>query len=151
MQTNNFIEVDQHDDQQRGWKESIQSIAIDQQYSLLVDKLRSLIAKILGLAPTMRIELRQGLKELGMDSITSMEMRSQLEKVLETALPATLLFDYPTLETLANYLGKTVFAFADAESNITEDLLLDDDLSAFLLDIEQIADSDIEEQLACTK
>ena len=43
-----------------------------------------------------------------MDSLSSMEFRNQLVKTLGCALPATVAFDYPTLEDLARHLRERV-------------------------------------------
>jgi acyl carrier protein len=44
------------------------------------------------------------LKEAGLDSLMAVELRNVLTRSLGTSLPATLLFDYPSLDALANYL-----------------------------------------------
>jgi acyl transferase domain-containing protein/acyl carrier protein len=46
----------------------------------------------------------QGLFDLGMDSLMSVELRSRLEKSLELKLPATLTFNYPSVRAIAGYL-----------------------------------------------
>jgi acyl carrier protein len=44
------------------------------------------------------------LKEVGLDSLMAVELRNVLTRSLATSLPATLLFDYPSLDTLAAFL-----------------------------------------------
>ncbi|SLM33099.1 putative Beta-ketoacyl synthase [Desulfamplus magnetovallimortis] len=41
--------------------------------------------------------------DIGIDSLMALEMKNQLQRHLETPLSATLLFDYPTIETLTTY------------------------------------------------
>jgi myxalamid-type polyketide synthase MxaB len=53
---------------------------------------------------------QQGFTELGIDSLTSIELRNSLQSAPKRSLPATLLFDYPTLATLAEYLINIVFS-----------------------------------------
>jgi hypothetical protein len=45
------------------------------------------------------------LKEVGLDSLLAVELRNQLARLGGTPLPATLAFDHPTLDALADYLA----------------------------------------------
>jgi SAM-dependent methyltransferase/NAD(P)-dependent dehydrogenase (short-subunit alcohol dehydrogenase family)/acyl carrier protein len=51
-----------------------------------------------------------GFSELGMDSLLSIEFRRRLEKELRRSLPSTIAFEYPTVETLAEYLVGEYFS-----------------------------------------
>jgi NAD(P)-dependent dehydrogenase (short-subunit alcohol dehydrogenase family)/acyl carrier protein len=44
------------------------------------------------------------LSDLGMDSLLAIDLRNSLANALERQLPSTLLFDYPTINTLMAYL-----------------------------------------------
>jgi acyl carrier protein len=55
---------------------------------------------------------RERFFDIGMDSLTALEFRNRLESDLETALPATLAFDYPTLEALGNHLAESLLPTA---------------------------------------
>jgi hypothetical protein len=52
-----------------------------------------------------------------------MELRNQLQSELKCALPATLAFDYGTIESLTDYLLQSVpeWAHAPADTDIAED------------------------------
>lgn len=71
----------------------------------LTSHVRELVAKTLGLKEAGTIELRQRLFDLGLDSLMAIELRSYLQRSLGCNLRSTLLFDYPTLEALVNYLA----------------------------------------------
>jgi acyl transferase domain-containing protein/acyl-CoA synthetase (AMP-forming)/AMP-acid ligase II/acyl carrier protein len=135
-----------------GWLQTLEATPSEQQYLLLIEHLRSVIASILGLTSPRSIELRQGLSDLGLDSIMSIEVRGRLEAELESSLPATLLFDYPTLETLADYLAYNVLALSETKPNSEvsheQALFLDDDLSDLLADLDDISDTDIQQHLS---
>jgi acyl carrier protein len=47
-----------------------------------------------------------GFSGLGMDSLTSLELRNRLEKILGLKLPVTLLFDHPSPRRLAEFLAE---------------------------------------------
>ena len=44
-----------------------------------------------------------------MDSLKAVELRNSLAVAVGRSLPASLLFDYPSIEALANYLVKELF------------------------------------------
>ncbi len=83
---------------------------------LLVSTIHEEVIRVLGLRATTVINPRQPLSELGLDSLMAVELRNALILMLDTNLPATLLFDYPTSDTLADYLIKHVPALAQAEA-----------------------------------
>ncbi len=47
---------------------------------------------------------------MGMDSLTSIQLRRALEAVFERPLPATLTFNFPTMATLTAFLANELFA-----------------------------------------
>jgi acyl carrier protein len=82
------------------------------------------------------------LKELGLDSLMAVELRNHLARFAGTALPATLAFDYPTLDALADRLG-VLWSLgtmgASAKASMTS---IEDD------DLEDLSDEDVEALLA---
>lgn len=50
------------------------------------------------------VDAIQPLTAAGLDSLGAVELRNSLEGELRITLPATLLFDYPTVHDLAAYL-----------------------------------------------
>ena len=66
--------------------------------------LRARVATILGRPDPDDIRLTQGFFALGLDSLTSLELRNSLQKELQRSFPSTLAFDYGTIEALSAYL-----------------------------------------------
>ena len=76
--------------------------------TVFMDQLERQAVRVLGLPPGKRIEPLRPLKEIGLDSLMAVELRNALNSLLEIPLPATLLFDYPSLQDLARYLAKRI-------------------------------------------
>jgi acyl carrier protein len=64
--------------------------------------------RTLGLAPDFPLDPRQGLRDIGLDSLMAVELRNALQQIAARPLPSTLLFDYPTAEGLSAYLLEVV-------------------------------------------
>lgn len=70
--------------------------------------------RALGVDPARPLDPRTPLGDLGLDSLLAVELRNTLGRALGRSLPATLLFDYPSVETLTEYLLTEVFEFGAA-------------------------------------
>ena len=71
---------------------------------LLLAHVQRLAVRVLGVAPDAAIDPMRPLREMGLDSLMAVELRNVLARDIETRLPATLLFDHPTLDGLTDYL-----------------------------------------------
>ncbi|MBC6445973.1 type I polyketide synthase [Actinokineospora xionganensis] len=62
------------------------------------------------------IDIRRPLGEIGLDSVMTLSIRRRLEKRFRLALPATLLWNHPTVLGIAGYLASQLVPVVEAES-----------------------------------
>jgi acyl carrier protein len=70
----------------------------------LQQMLRDTLAAVLGYGASVELGPREKYFDLGMDSLLSVEFRNRLQQSFAIRLPATLAFDYPTIEALAEHV-----------------------------------------------
>jgi acyl transferase domain-containing protein/NADPH:quinone reductase-like Zn-dependent oxidoreductase len=81
----------------------------DDQRELLLAQVTAQVAKVIG-GTGAAIDSLQALSDLGVDSLMAVELRNRLGAMVAAArpLPATLVFDHPTVSAIADYLAREV-------------------------------------------
>ena len=101
--------------------QQIQQARVDERQELLMSFIHKHVARVLGVGPSQPIDPHQGFFDMGMDSLTSVELRRRLEVSLGETLPTTVAFNYPTIAALTEYVATHVLALEHfAESSVAE-------------------------------
>jgi len=88
--------------------------------SILLTHIRQQVLEILGLDPSYPFKSQQRLFEAGFNSIAAVQLINQLQSSLGHPLPATLVFDYPTIEALSDYLAGEVLVMDALDTSFPE-------------------------------
>ncbi|MFI9503680.1 type I polyketide synthase [Nocardia sp. NPDC052566] len=87
-----------------GWRQRLRGLAESEQRDLVGELVRAQVARGLGHDAGHVFDTERPLRELGFDSLTTVEVRNQLAAVTGLALPASLLFDHSTIAALGAHL-----------------------------------------------
>jgi NADP-dependent 3-hydroxy acid dehydrogenase YdfG/acyl carrier protein len=133
---------DKPPEQQSEFLKQIEALPVKSRREFLEKHIRSRIAKVLGLTSSEDIESSQSLFEIGMDSLMAVELKNSLETELGRSLRSTLVFDYPTVEALADYLTGSVLSADESATSVKENAK--DIQSEILSEIEQLSEDKLE-------
>ena len=114
-----------------------------QRHRFLLDFVRSEIALVLGLPGPGAVPADRPLQELGLDSLMALELRNRFTGASGLRLPATVLFNHPTPEKLAELLHHELMPETPAEEAAHDpiDAMSADELIAMVLGKESIHES----------
>ncbi|MFM2315400.1 MAG: hypothetical protein RLZZ04_4678, partial [Cyanobacteriota bacterium] len=110
----------------------------EQRESLLITQISQQVASILGIKDLSEIDLASGFSELGLDSLGSVELRNKLQSSYSLKLSQTVIFDYPNIAALTDYLSSLLF---NPEASKKE---RDAEIDDHSLDIENLSESEAE-------
>lgn len=131
----------------------------DRRSAALLDFVREQAARVLAVGVD-EIGDRVPLSELGLDSLMAVELRNLLGAAVDSSntIPATLVFDYPTVEAVAGFLSDEAFGDLDGappvSSPVTEPVAESKSVSggslvaSLLDDLDDLSDDEIDARLA---
>jgi surfactin synthase thioesterase subunit len=83
------------------WGQEVARLSPPQRLEAALETVRAEVARVLSLAGPQAVAADRPLMELGLDSLTAMQLRNALCKRVDEALPATLAFTSPTCAAIA--------------------------------------------------
>ena len=75
-------------------------------------------ALVLGMNGPDTIEPGRTFRDIGLDSLTSVELRNRLDTATGLRLPATVVFDYPSPQALGDFIGQELGGVPEADSTV---------------------------------
>jgi malonyl CoA-acyl carrier protein transacylase/acyl carrier protein len=104
--------------------------------SMLRGLLEEEAARLLKLSSVQLIDPGQPLRDLGLDSLVSLEFRNSIAMALSVELPPTLLYNYPTIDLLTEHLldalSGAAAPVAESEPRADPDDMSEEDLARLL-------------------
>jgi acyl transferase domain-containing protein len=138
--THQQLERDQGLKFQAEFLHQLQAAPVERQKEMLLAHVREQIVSVLGLDPTQPLKAQQRLFAVGVDSLLATQLRHRLQMSLGAPLPATLIFYYPTIESLADYLSREVLHLKGAMEPSSER-----QEGLYRLDVEAASRSEVQE------
>ncbi|MGA8115537.1 MAG: SDR family NAD(P)-dependent oxidoreductase, partial [Actinocatenispora sp.] len=104
---------------------------------VVLDVVRARAAEVLGHGRVAEVPADRAFRDLGFDSLTALEFRNALGAAAGLSLPATVVFDYPTPEALADHLLTQLAGPQDGQLQVLAEL---DKIDATISEISLDAD-----------
>ncbi|WP_329101680.1 SDR family NAD(P)-dependent oxidoreductase [Micromonospora sp. NBC_01699] len=95
-------------------------LTADQRVRALTDLVRAHAAAVLGHGRAEQIPADRGFVDLGFDSLAALELRGRLAAATGLRLPPMLMFDYPTLDAVAEHLRGELFGHQAPATDLSE-------------------------------
>jgi acyl transferase domain-containing protein/NAD(P)-dependent dehydrogenase (short-subunit alcohol dehydrogenase family) len=109
----------------------------------ILEHVQELAAKVLGVSTAAHIDPARPLNEIGLDSLMAVELRNAIAASAGRSLPATLVFDYPTADAIARFLGQEVFAGVPAQVSVPQ-AQIDDAANQLIASVVSLSETEIE-------
>ena len=105
-------------DAAQSWRERLAVLEDEKATEQLELMVRQCVAGVLGHASADAIAPDRPFEEFGFDSLSAVELRNQLGRIVEIDLPATLVFDYPNVRAVARHIFKELSDEAVSEADV---------------------------------
>ena len=106
-----LVSVPAYAENSSNYKQHLLAAIPKQREYLLKEQISQQLGDILGIKDLDKIDLASGFAELGLDSLGSVELRNKLQYSYNLKLSLTVIFDYPNITALTNYLSSLLFNY----------------------------------------
>jgi acyl carrier protein len=113
-------------------------------HSLLIRHIQSEAAKVMKLEPSQLPDPQKGFFDMGMDSLMAVELKNCLDASLGCSLPATVVFESPTIKDLAEYIAMNVLSWNPSTTDNEKLPQGEQELSKALSEVKQLAEDEVE-------
>ncbi|WP_373182466.1 acyl carrier protein, partial [Mycobacterium marinum] len=100
---------------------ALRNCAPERRHDMLHDQVAMLAANVMGLHAGESLDPSTGFFQLGMDSLMSVTLQRALSDSLGEFLPPSVVFDYPTVYSLTDYLA-TILPELETDDESTADV-----------------------------
>jgi acyl carrier protein len=107
-------------------RKKLAQVPASEQHEVLQEHIRHLISRVSGIEPSELRDGRQPLNEVGIDSNMALEITNYLSQTTGYTLPATLLFNYPSIIAIADHLGDVLIDASGESEAVAEGLTSDE-------------------------
>ncbi|GAA6619605.1 type I polyketide synthase [Scytonema sp. NUACC26] len=140
--TENRVETTLSSMPQSGILQKLQVAAPSDRLSLLTTHIQEEVAKVLGLAPSQLPDPKQNFFDMGMDSLIAVELKNNLQSNLGQFLPSTLVFNYPNINAVVQYLSQDVLSL-ETSAQTSQNLQETQESTTFLEELKQLSESEV--------
>jgi len=127
--------------------QTLKEAPMEQRWNFLFDHVSTEIKRVIGMDANKMIGADQPLRDFGMDSLMAVEFKNIMESSLKHPLPATLIFNYPTLESLTQFLADQVLGVEFSRQEVKAKRENMDTEKSMIEEVELLSDQEAEEAL----
>ncbi|WP_157126410.1 type I polyketide synthase, partial [Nocardia mikamii] len=111
----------------RAFLDTLAGLSEGDRHAVVLDVVRSVAAGVLGHVSVDGVEPGRAFSQLGFDSLGAVEFRNRLSVATGLKLPATLIFDYPNAEVVAEFIGSELSGGSVVDDEVIGRVRVDDD------------------------